>query len=271
MPDQTEHTDHKVGDDQIFCSHCGTENAKSGYSCTRCGERLIAITTDTPSPMELVSCARCGGANNNRAAYCWVCGTEMNDAVRISPVPQAEPARAAGKYQADLNPISVPVPAREPKDERADLRGPASGPISDAGPGPGAGPAPTVDSPAVSEEPEINNSGVKGAEVPRQIKGWNWAAFLVTPIWGIFSGVPLAALMFAIYLPVFPGFLKFIALMAGSLYLGFRGNELAWRGKKWRSVKHFKAVQQRWLVWSIGLNLVGLVLLLMLSGSAAEG
>ena len=112
---------------------------------------------------------------------------------------------------------------------------------------------------------------MKGAEVPRGIKRWNWAAFLMPPIWGVFSGVPLAALMFAIYLPFFPDWLRFAALMTGSLYLWFRGNELAWRGKKWRSVKHFKTVQQRWLVWSIGLNLVGLVLLLWLSGSSAEG
>ena len=254
----------------MYCSHCGTENAKGGYSCTRCGERLIEVDTDTPSPLGLVSCARCGGANNTRAGYCWVCGTEMNDAVRLSPVPRVAPARAAGKYQPDLNPISVPVPSSESKDEVADLRGPAA---PDSVPGMGTGPTvgPSADEYATADEPEENTSGMRNAEVPRQIKGWNWAAFLLTPIWGIFSGVPIAALMFAVYLPFFPDLLRFAALLGGSLFLGFRGNELAWRGKKWRSVKHFKEVQQRWLVWSIGLNLAGLIILLLVSSSGGEG
>jgi len=271
MPDQPDQIDQTTGSDNVYCSHCGTENASGDHSCTRCGERLLMVDADTPAPMGLVSCARCGGANFNRAVHCWVCGTEMNDAVRISPAPPVQPARTAGTYEPELNPISVPTPAREPEDERADLREPAADSISGSGPGASVGPAPVADGSATSEEPEANTSGMKGAEVPREIKRWNWAAFLMTPIWGIFSGVPIAALMFAIYLPFFPGWFRFIALMGGSLFLGFRGNELAWRGKKWRSVKHFKAVQKRWVVWSIGLNLVGLVILIMLTGSAAEG
>lgn len=267
MPDQTEQT---TANDHVFCAHCGTENARGGYACTRCGERLLEVNTDTASPSGLVSCARCGGANNTRAVHCWVCGTEMNDAIRISPTPpanasQAKPAQSAQQYQPDLNPVSVPT--SEPKDERADLRGPASG----SGPGTNAGSAPPVDSPAISEELGANTSGMKGAEVPREIKRWNWAAFLMPPIWGLFSGVPMAALLFAIYLPFFPAWLRLVALMAGSLFLGFRGNELAWRGRKWRSVKHFKSVQQRWLFWSIALNLVGLVILVLFAGSSAEG
>ncbi|MCH8115655.1 MAG: zinc ribbon domain-containing protein [Chloroflexi bacterium] len=271
MPDQPDQIDRTIGSDHIFCSHCGIENAKGGYSCTRCGERLIEIDTDTDSPMGLVSCARCGGANNTRAVHCWVCGTEMNDAVRISPAPQAKPARTASTYQPDLNPISVPAPTGEPKDERADLRGPARGSVSGPRPGTRIESAPPADGSATSEEAGISTAGIKGGEVPREIKRWNWAAFLVPPVWGIFSGVPLAALMLAIYLPFFPIWLRSVVWMGGSLYLGFRGNELAWRGKKWRSVQHFKSVQHRWLIWSIGLNLFGLILLLWLSGSAAEG
>lgn len=272
MADQPDQTDQTISNDHVFCSHCGTDNPKSGYSCTRCGERLIEITTDSPSPMGLVSCARCGSANNSRAVYCWVCGTGMNDAVRISPTQQEKPAKAVRTYRPDLNPISVPSPTGDPKDER-DLRGPATGSVSGPGPGASAGPAPvpTASASDSPEESETNTSGMKDEKAPPEIKGWNWAAFLVTPIWGIFSGVPAAALMFAIYLPFFPPWLRFVALMGGSLYLGFRGNELAWRGKKWRSIKHFKSVQQRWLAWSIGLNLLGLVFLLLLAGPAAEG
>ena len=264
MPDQPDKIDQTIDSDNVFCSHCGIENARGGYSCARCGERILLVTTDTPSPMGLVSCARCGGANFNRAVHCWVCGTEMNDEVRISPATPVEPARKARTYEHELNPISVPAPARE-------LRDPAVDSISGSGPGTSVGPVPVANDAAMSEEPETNTSGMKRGEVPRDIKRWNWAAFLMAPIWGIFSGVPIAALMFAVYLPVFPSTLRIMTLMGASLFLGFRGNELAWRGKKWRSVKHFKSVQQRWVVWSIGLNLAGLVLLILLTGSAAEG
>lgn len=272
MPDQIEQT---TGNDHIFCAHCGTENARGGYACTRCGERLLEVNTDTASPSGLVSCARCGGANNTRAVHCWVCGTEMNDAIRISPTPQAnasqaKPAKSAQTYQPDLNPVSVPT--SEPKDERADLRGPASTSGPGSGPASKVGPAPSPEEGVgISEEWSANTSGTKGAKVPQELKRWNWAAFLMPPIWGLFSGVPLAALLFAIYLPFFPSALRIVALMAGSLFLGFRGNELAWRGRKWRSVKHFKSVQQRWLFWSIALNLAGLVILVLFAGSSAEG
>ncbi|MCH8909682.1 MAG: zinc ribbon domain-containing protein [Chloroflexi bacterium] len=257
MPDQSDEIDQTIGDDHMFCSHCGTENAGGGYSCTRCGERLIAVNTETASPAGLVSCARCGGANNTRAVYCWVCGTEMNDAVRISPAAQAKAARTASTYQAELNPISVPAPVREPKDERTDLRGPASGSLSGAGPGARVGPAPAADGPATSDEPGTNTSGMKGAEVPREIKRWNWAAFLVTPIWGIFSGVPFTALLFgAAFLPVQ---IRLIVVICASVFLGFRGNELAWRGKKWRSVEHFNSVQRQWATWAVSLSLAAIL------------
>ncbi len=199
----------------------------------------------------------------------------MNDAVRISPAPQAKPKSTATTYQPDINPISVPTSAREPEDDRADLRGPTEGSMAGAGQDVRVeatqSPASGADGLAMDEGPVINTSGVRSAKVPPEIKGWNWAAFLVTPIWGIFSGVPVAALMFAVYLPFFPSWLRFVALLGGSLYLGFRGNELAWRGKKWRSVRHFKFVQQRWLIASVGLNVIGLVFLLLSSGPALEG
>ncbi|MCZ6539967.1 MAG: zinc ribbon domain-containing protein [Chloroflexi bacterium] len=250
----------------MFCSHCGTENPMGGYSCTRCGERLVEISTDTPSPQGLVACATCGGTNNTRAVYCWVCGTEMNDAVRISPAPQERPKRTPTRYQPDLNPISVPT--SEPTDERADLRGPAPGSPSGAGPGARASRGSTEDNATASEKISPNTSGTRSGAVPSEIKGWNWAAFLVTPVWGIFSGVPFAALLFGVaFLPIQ---FRLLVVVSASLFLGFRGNELAWRGKKWRSVKHFNSVQRIWATWAIVLSLVAIVLFFLLLLSQGE-
>ncbi|MDA1278732.1 MAG: hypothetical protein O3B95_01640 [Chloroflexi bacterium] len=103
--------------------------------------------------------------------------------------------------------------------------------------------------PQFRDEPEANNSGTKDAEVPAEVKGWNWAAFLVPAIWGLFSGVPLTALLFgAVFLPPL---VQYPVMIGASLFLGIRGNELAWRGKKWRSVRHFTAFQKQWGNWSI--------------------
>ena len=102
---------------------------------------------------------------------------------------------------------------------------------------------------AFSEESAENNSGTKNATVPQEVKGWNWAAFLMPAIWGIFSGVPYTALLFAaVFLPPM---IQYPIMIGASVFLGIKGNELAWRGKKWHSTKHFKVFQQQWSSWSI--------------------
>ena len=260
--------DQPVGNDQIFCSHCGTENASDGYSCVRCGERLIAVNTDTPSPTGLVSCARCGGANNNRAVYCWVCGTAMDDAVRMSATSESTPSRVAGKYRPDLNPVPVPTPASEPNDERANVRGPAAGP----GPGTGVAPAPSPDGSATAEEPATNTSGTRGAEVPPSIKRWNWAAFLVPDIWGVFNGIPWTLILILLAYSPFPPFgIRVAIVIAARVFLGLRGNQLAWQGKKWRSETHFREVQRRWVNLSVVTVLILMVLIFLTQGTVAGG
>ncbi|MBN4064392.1 zinc ribbon domain-containing protein [Dehalococcoides mccartyi] len=248
---------------QHFCAHCGTENAKNAYACTRCGERLIEVQTDTVTTAGLSSCARCGSANNTRAAYCWVCGTEMRDAVRITPKPVAEvkipSATGPRTYRPDLNPVSTPSNESQtarPSD-KPDLRGPRVGQNSQQGPDSGISHENPFRS-AGSDEP--NTSGSRDGEVPAEIKKWNWAAFLMPAVWGLFSGVPLTAVLFgAIFLPV--PFGQLILIGAG-IFLGRKGNELAWRGKKWRSVEHFKAFQKQWTSWAVKLTVaVGAILI----------
>ncbi len=277
MPEQTEKSIGGSGGNQHFCAHCGTENAKDGYACTRCGERLIEVTADVSAPMGLVSCSRCGSAGNTHATYCWVCGTEIKDAVRISPTPRApEPAQrqssttrpapespGARTYRPDLNPISTPTSDPSTHDqigEQDDLR--HSSTDIDASPsGPG--------SPFETDPSTPNTSGTKGGEVPPGVKRWNWAAFLMPAVWGLFSGVPYTVLLFgAMLLPT--GFQLFV-MAAASLFLGFKGNELAWRGKKWRSVEHFRAFQKQWSSWAVKLTVaaVGILFILgMMQGGA---
>ena len=273
----TDQTEQSIVGDHVFCAHCGTENSKDGHACTRCGERLIEVRVDPSSAAELVSCSKCGGANHTRATYCWVCGTEMKDAERISPTPRPRTKSPPGArtYRPDLNPVSTPtrespndqpsprdqVRTEEPSGEQQDLRGPAPE-------------SPDMNAQQSGEEsfgkPDVsatNTSGTRNGVIPPGVKRWNWAAFLMPAVWGLFSGVPFTALLFgAALLP--PPYGQIIFLGAGVL-LGYRGNELAWRGKKWRSVEHFNAFQKQWTSWAVGISIafVAIALFYVLSGS----
>lgn len=89
----------------------------------------------------------------------------------------------------------------------------------------------------------------KGAAlvVPPEIKGWNWGAAFLGIIWGIYHKVWLSFLVFV------PG-LNYVWW----LVMGLKGNEWAWRKKRWASVSEFKSSQQKWLY--AGLILIAIML-----------
>jgi len=83
---------------------------------------------------------------------------------------------------------------------------------------------------------ENNSSGQgKEAEVPLEIQGWNWGAFLLSWIWGIGNNTYRA------FWVLFP-FVNLFMVIA----LGLKGNEWAWKHRKWESIEHFKKVQREW-------------------------
>jgi hypothetical protein len=88
-------------------------------------------------------------------------------------------------------------------------------------------------------------------EIPPEIKGWNWGAFLLNWIWGIGNNTYIALLA----LIPFVGFIMIFVL-------GAKGNTWAWRNGRWDSVAHFKRVQRLWaiaglVVWLGGIALFG--------------
>lgn len=104
----------------------------------------------------------------------------------------------------------------------------------------------------VSTSLVVNNSGCGlflSTPVPEEIKGWNWGAFLLTPLWlvnnrvwiGCFALVPIV------------GFWMAIAL-------GIKGNEWAWKSRKWESVDLFISHQKRWaiagIIFGLSANLI---------------
>ncbi|OGM97217.1 MAG: hypothetical protein A2817_01395 [Candidatus Yanofskybacteria bacterium RIFCSPHIGHO2_01_FULL_39_8b] len=92
----------------------------------------------------------------------------------------------------------------------------------------------------------------KDSIIPPEIKGWNWGAFGVTLIWGIYYGAWV----------VLWGFLLGLIPLVGILwqvYVGMKGNEWAWRKNKWQSVEQFIATQNKWKPWGIVFFILGIL------------
>ena len=95
--------------------------------------------------------------------------------------------------------------------------------------------------------------------VPEEIKAWNWGAFLLAPFWSFNNRVGI-------------GLLTWVPLVGFwmAIVLGVKGNEWAWKSRRWQSIDQFKMHQRRWaiagIILGISINLIfwnlGIILLL---------
>jgi len=93
--------------------------------------------------------------------------------------------------------------------------------------------------------PPVNNSGQGGIfdssiQVPDEIKGWNWGAFLLPGFWPFSNQVLIGLLAWTPYI----GWIM-------SFVLGAKGNEWAWKSRKWDSITAFKSHQRAWTIWGL--------------------
>ncbi|MFC1952621.1 ribonuclease G [Chloroflexota bacterium] len=87
------------------------------------------------------------------------------------------------------------------------------------------------------------------ATIPDEIGGgWNWGAFLLGLIWGVGNNVWWSLLLLV---PFFDVVWIFI--------MGIKGNEWAWKSKRWESIEHFKQVQKQWSLGGLIFAGVGVV------------
>lgn len=106
---------------------------------------------------------------------------------------------------------------------------------------------------SATDENEINNSGKgnifdESYLVPAKIKGWNWGAFLSIYLWCIVNRVWKGLLLFLIaFIPVIGTIIVFVF----SIYFGMKGNEIAWRSRRWKSIQSFKRTQRILTIVSI--------------------
>ncbi len=115
----------------------------------------------------------------------------------------------------------------------------------------GAAPAAAPTGVATSAAPE--------SVLPAELKGWNWGAFFLSWIWGIGHRVWISlAILVIAFIPVIGA----IAALVGSILLGLKGNELAWKNRHFESVEQFRKVQKAWAIWGLVVFILGLVLML---------
>ncbi len=88
------------------------------------------------------------------------------------------------------------------------------------------------------------------SQIPPEIKGWNWGAAGLTWIWGASHRVWIS---FLVFIPL----VNFVVL----IYLGIKGNELAWKADKWESVDTFLASQKKWTPWGVIFFILGIIFL----------
>ncbi|HEY5560915.1 MAG TPA: zinc ribbon domain-containing protein [Clostridiaceae bacterium] len=94
------------------------------------------------------------------------------------------------------------------------------------------------------------NSLVKENNLSKDYKGWNWGAFLITPIWGGINNVYIAFLWF------FPLF-----TLPMSIILGIKGNKWAWQNRIWDSEEEFVSTQRG--ITKASFVFIGLILLII--------
>lgn len=111
-----------------------------------------------------------------------------------------------------------------------------------------AAPTPAAPAPAPAPVAPVATGSLNGP-MPAELNHWSWSAFLLNWIWGIAHNVWIALLMFVPFVNFFV-----------SIYLGIKGNELAWENRKFESVDQFKAVQRIWTNWGIGIWVVSFII-----------
>lgn len=111
--------------------------------------------------------------------------------------------------------------------------------------------------------PSGGSSGEK--RTPSILRKWNWAAFLLSWVWGLFNGVYWPVVL--VLVNMIPNVGWALAL-AGCIFLGIRGNKLAWNGrKKWQNANEFEIMQRKWSMAALillGIAIVVEILLLII-------
>jgi hypothetical protein len=164
---------------------------------------------------------------------------EKNETNPITPTEPEVPAAPVAEE-------AVSVPTMAPFEPKVEGSSPVEPPVM------ATIPTPTESNTAPTD---VSNS-TENSELPEELKGWNWGGFFFTWLWSINhkTWIGLISLISPINL-----IMMFV--------LGAKGNEWAWKNRKFESVEQFKAVQKAWTMWGIIFLAISLLLGVVFGGA----
>lgn len=99
-------------------------------------------------------------------------------------------------------------------------------------------------------------TGNKGHELPKELSGFNWGAFILTFIWGYFHKAWVTMLAIPLILIPLPMGTNWIILTVLQIYCGIKGNEWAYQVDFWMTPAQFRMKQIKWGAWAMGLSVI---------------
>lgn len=267
----------------MYCAHCGTKNVDGLESCERCGELLERINSDRVVQLGMKSCPDCNAVNDPRGSYCTDCGRNMDAVITTSEAQPSSmlprPTIPTGVRRSPISPTPTaanhPDSANAPEGSRtrgipAEIRRPTHEPADSSvtSGGDRAGREPydlRVDVDALSAG--SNDSGTPDAQLPEELKGWNLGGLFIPFVWGPFNRVWIGLAVLSVGLLPIPPLLGLLVYGPVAMIVGMRGNELAWRARKWDSVEHFRSVQGQWAKWG-GICFIIFIVTILISVSS---
>ena len=96
------------------------------------------------------------------------------------------------------------------------------------------------------------------ARIEAELAKWNWGAFLLTWLWGVFNGVMRS---FMVLIPLYGIYEVDHARQ--------ERNRLAWETNRWHTIDEFHKTQRKWAIW--GWVVAVLVILIIIGSTSSSG
>jgi len=176
-----------------------------------------------------MQCSNCRADLPDESRFCSQCGTEVKAEEQPAEASTPAPPEAPSEAQSQAPPPTQPVEA-SPAESVSQV----------------AWVAPTAQVTPVADP---------------FLEKWNWGAFLLSWIWALGHGQILVGILILVVgiLPVI-GTLVDLGLV---IYLGIKGNELAWNSGRFASIEQLKETERVWTKWAVILLIIGLVLFVL--------
>lgn len=94
-------------------------------------------------------------------------------------------------------------------------------------------------------------TGYKGKPIPKELKEFNWGAFLLTFIWGIKHKAWITLLAIPLIWFQLPFGINWVLLTILQIYSGIKGNEWAYQVNWWQKPADFRKTQIKWAITGV--------------------